>query len=91
MVYIIRGKQIINTKSKSKHIFLLVASGAHFFILKEKEIIIMWLVYLIAIVMVIVGISPSNTSNVGWLVGGATILVLLISWKIAKKLNHSDD
>ncbi|MBO5461843.1 MAG: hypothetical protein J6A49_00880 [Clostridia bacterium] len=51
----------------------------------------MWLLYLVAIVMIVVGISPSNSSNVGWIVGGATILVLLISWKIAKKLNHSDD
>ena len=51
----------------------------------------MWLLYLIAIVMIVVGISPSNSSNVGWIVGGAAILVILISWKIAKKLNHSDD
>lgn len=47
----------------------------------------MWFLYVIGIAMFIVGISPSNTSNIGWLIGGGALLVILISWSIAKKIH----
>ena len=38
----------------------------------------MWFLYVISIAMIIVGIFPSNTSMLGWLLGGIGLLAFLL-------------
>lgn len=45
----------------------------------------MWFLYIISIAMIIVGISPSNTSTMGWLLGGIGLLAFLVIISITKK------